>query len=35
MITPREYFEHAAKGFNSTFENQVRQVEGDKKYYNI
>lgn len=30
-VTPKEYFEQCAKGFNSTFEAQVRQVEGDKK----
>ena len=28
-MTPREYFERCAKGFESTFSNQVSQVERD------
>lgn len=30
-VTPKEYFEQAAKGFGTTFESQVKQVESDKE----
>lgn len=30
-MTPNEYFERSAKGFNSTFSDQIRQIENDKE----
>ena len=30
-ITPKQYFEQCAKGFNSTFTAQVKQVEEDEE----
>ena len=30
-LTPREYFEKCAEGFNSSFENQIRQIRADKE----
>lgn len=31
QMTPREYMEQVAKGFNSTFDKQIKQIEYDKK----
>ena len=33
-LTPREYFEKCAEGFNSSFENQIRQIRADKEILN-
>lgn len=33
-ITPTQYFEQCAKGFGTTFEAQVRQIENDKEIIN-
>lgn len=33
-LTPREYFEKCAEGFNNSFENQIRQIRADKETLN-
>lgn len=31
QMTPKEYFEDMARGFNSTFDKQIKQIEYDKR----